>query len=118
MLQYREIPAPPRLAAQVECFWALRQDGPGRLHRVLPDGCADLLFTRTGAGAKLEAVGPMTRYLDHTVAEGEHMRGVRFRPGRWTGILGIPGDRIVDSVLPLDDLWGARGRRLFESLAS
>ncbi len=117
MLHYREISPSPRLAGQVECFWAMRQDGPGTVHRVLPDGCADLLLTKSGAGATLEAVGPMTRFADHAVLEGQSVIGVRFRPGRWSGVLDVPGDRMVDTVVPLEDLWGPRAKALADRLA-
>jgi len=33
-------------------------------------------------------------------------------------VLAVPGDRIVDSVLPLEDLWGSRAKRLLERLAN
>ena len=44
--------------------------------------------------------------------------GVRFRPGRWSAVLAVPGERIVDAIVPLEDLWGARARRLLERLAN
>jgi len=47
MGEYREIPPPPRLAQSIECFWAIRHSGPEALHRVVPDGCADILYTTT-----------------------------------------------------------------------
>jgi AraC-like DNA-binding protein len=118
MLQYREIPPSPDLASVIECFWTMRQDAAGPLHRVLPDGCADLLLTRTQSAATLDTVGPMTRYRDHALPPGEQLMGVRFRPGRWSPVLGIPGERIVDAIVPLEDLWGARARRLLERLAN
>jgi AraC-like DNA-binding protein len=117
MLHYRELPPSPRLAAHIECYWTICQQGPGPLQRVLPDGCADLLLTQTGSSAALSAVGPMTRYLDHSVPEGTRLFGVRFRPGRWRRALAVPGERIVDSIVPLEDLWGSRAGGLRERLA-
>ena len=118
MLHYREIPPSARLAPVIECFWTMRQDAPGPLHRVLPDGCADLLLTRTQSAATLDTVGPMTRFRDHALPPGEQLMGVRFRPGRWSAVLAIPGELIVDAIVPLEDLWGARARRLLERLAN
>jgi AraC-like DNA-binding protein len=114
MLEYREIRPSPELAGTVECFWTMRQDGDAQVHRVLPDGCADILLTDTG----IDAIGPMTTYCDHVIAPRQQMTGVRFRPGRWSSILGVPGDRILDAVVPLEDLWGTRRtRELRERLA-
>jgi hypothetical protein len=111
MLHYREIPPSPEFADRIECFWAIDRDAPGPLHRVFPDGCADILLTMSSAGAALNAIGPMTRYRDHEIPAGLHLFGVRFRPGR------CPVEPIPDASLPLDDLWGARARRLLDRLA-
>jgi AraC-like DNA-binding protein len=110
MLHYREIPPSPEWASTIECFWTIRQDGEAALHRVLPDGCADILLWE----AKVEVVGPMTTFRDHTLDAGEQLLGVRFRPGRWTGALGVPADRIVDTVLPLEDVWGSRAKKFLD----
>jgi len=112
MLPYREMAPSPQLAASVECFWT--GESTGELHRVTPDGCADILFTR---GA-LQLVGPMTEWRDFPLATGERLFGVRFRPGAWRAIAGPPADRLTDRFFPLDDLWGnARTARLAEQLA-
>jgi len=115
-MEYREIAPPPQLADRVECFWT-SEAGASQLHRVLPDGCADILLTRAGGRIALEAVGPMTRYRDHSAVSGQFHFGIRFRPGMWHDVLGVPADRIVDTVLPLEDLWGSRARRLADPLA-
>jgi AraC-like DNA-binding protein len=117
MLEYREIAPSPALASTVECFWTMRQDGEASVHRVLPDGCTDILLTCSDGAATLDAVGPMTTYRDHPVGGGR-MFGVRFRPGRGRRALAVPADRIVDATVPLEDLWGARARRLLERLAN
>ncbi len=111
MLHYVELRPSPALAGRVECFWTHTSDEPA-VHRVVPDGCADILLTVSGSRVTLDAVGPMTRYRDHDVAAGRVMFGARFRPGRW------PGEQIPDAVVPLDDLWGARARALLDRLAN
>lgn len=117
MVDYREIAPAAKFAGAIECFWINSQTGPGGAHRVLPDGCADIIFSRGSGMASLEAVGPMTRYRDFTLPPGNQIVGVRFRPGMWTSHLGIPGDRITDGILPLDALWGVRAQRLLERLS-
>ena len=60
MLNYRETAPPSALANTVECFWTANQESSSALeHRVLPDGCADLLFTRDRNGSTLQVVGRM-----------------------------------------------------------
>ncbi|HVE78684.1 MAG TPA: DUF6597 domain-containing transcriptional factor, partial [Gemmatimonadaceae bacterium] len=63
--RYEEHPPPPPLAPFVECLWT-RTTAPGasvRPHRVLPDGCLDILLTVGAGGATATAVGAMTRPL-------------------------------------------------------
>jgi AraC-like DNA-binding protein len=117
MAEYREIAPPPRLARSIECFWSIQHHGPETQHRVTPDGCADILFTRNRGSVSLEAVGPMTAYRDHPLPDGQLLIGVRFHPGMWTASLGLPGDRVTDEILPLESLWGARARELLDRLA-
>jgi len=117
MPEYREIPPSPWLAQAIECFWTIRHTGPAALHRVVPDGCADLLFTRNNGSVSLDAVGPMTAYRDFPVREGELLTGVRFHPGMWTAALGVPGERVTDVIVPLEGLWGSRARELQDRLA-
>lgn len=117
MPEYREFAPPPRLLDAVECFWSMRCDQAGAiLHRVLPDGCADILFTLDGSSAALDVIGPMTRFEDYRQPAGRVLLGVRFRPGMWTALIGAPAHLLTDRVLPLDDLWGARARGLRERL--
>lgn len=49
MAEYREIAPSPRLAQTIECFWTMNLADADPLHRVVPDGCADILFSRDGA---------------------------------------------------------------------
>jgi len=117
MEDYCEIAPPARLAQAIECFWSMQVGGTGTTHRVTPDGCADILVRRSGGGVSIDVVGPMTRYVDHRLPPGQALFGVRFHPGMWTGCLGVPGDRLTDELVPLDDLWGRRARDLLDQLA-
>jgi AraC-like DNA-binding protein len=87
-----------------------------RMHRVVPDGCADILFTRDSSFASLKIVGPMTRFEDYPIAPRVLTLGIRFRPGMWTSQIQIPGSRTTDALIPLEDVWGARGRTLLNQL--
>ncbi|MBZ5495080.1 MAG: helix-turn-helix domain-containing protein [Acidobacteriia bacterium] len=116
-MEYCEIAPQRHLAETVECFWTLRQTGPGTLiHRVVPDGCADIIFSYGAGEPILGAVGAMTRFEDFPIQPGQVSIGVRFRPAMWTEHLRVPADRITDKVLSLEDLWGAPARRLRQHL--
>jgi len=111
---YREYAPSGKLRPFVECFWS-REPGLGRepagqsVHRVLPDGCIDVVLGFSGQADEPEsamAVGTMTRAL---VLEGgawpECFVGVRFRPGKAAAFLSIPANELTDLRVPLDELW-------------
>ena len=100
---YREIAPTAALRPWVECFWTRGLDGAAAAEqRVLPDGCADLVFDLT-AGEGM-AVGTMTKPLVLPAIDSEFL-GVRFRPGRAAAFLRLPLAEITDARVPLRDLW-------------
>ncbi len=118
MPPYREIHAPSSVSAVVECFWHTRYTGVSTItHRVVPDGCADLLFVQGMGHPILQVVGPMTRFQDVQLMPGAEFLGVRFRAAMGPARLGVRAGEIVDEVVDLECLWGARARRLCERLA-
>ena len=113
MLDYREFAPPPRLAESVECFWISRQDaGCATSHRVLPDGCADIVYLRGRQRATLQFVAPMTRYADVPQPAGTLSVGIRFHPAMWTETLRLDGHGLADQMVLLQDLWGPRAVEL------
>jgi AraC-like DNA-binding protein len=96
--------APPRdLAAYVNCFWTsltVETDAsrPRTEHRVLPDGCVDIVigFRHGTEVTNAIGVGSMTRPL---VINGDRVRlyiGVRFSPGSAFAAFGIPAAELTD----------------------
>jgi len=116
MAPYLELVPPPHLADSVECFWTMESEQSFR-HRVLPDGCADIIFTRDSSQAALMAVGTMTRFADVEIGSRQLLVGVRLRTGMWTENFGVPSPEITDASLRLEDLWGARARTLLGRMA-
>lgn len=102
-MPYIEIAPNPALRPWVDCFWMRTEDAAEGEHRVLPDGCADLVFDLTDGEAM--AVGTMTRPLVVQAAKSLHFVGVRFRPGRAAAFLRIPLAEITDARVDLGDLW-------------
>lgn len=105
-----------RLANYVECYWSRVDQGDGA-HSVLPDGCADILFTRKNHGAaQLSLVGLMTRPLPVAAERGRVYFGIRFRPGMAAAF--VPESALLnDRSEPLESLWGGFARALMERLA-
>jgi AraC-like DNA-binding protein len=94
---YRELPPPEALASQVCCLWW--STGPGG--RVLPDGCADVVWT----GTRLIVAGPATQAVIPRVSAGEVKLGVRFRVGAASLGLGLPAAELRNRSVPLGELW-------------
>lgn len=118
--RYKEFPPSPRFAAHIECFWRHSSVEPVPCFRVLPDGCADIIFEQPGGrrGRGLIAVGTMTRAQSFELRPRQFSFGVRFRPAMAARFLRVAGSEIVDGMIALDDAWGgARARRLIEQLA-
>jgi len=115
MREYREIPPPHSLREAVECCWI---SSHADAHRVLPDGCADILFRFREGQPELLTVGAMTRFEDVEEHPEESMVGIRFRPSMWTRVMDVRADEVTDQMLPLEDLWGAAARNLRERMAN
>jgi AraC-like DNA-binding protein len=103
----RELAPGVALRPWVECFWMRPafDAAAGVTHRVLPDGCADILISLDDGTASI--VGTMTAPLLLTQRRSPAYLGIRFRPGRALSILGIPLRQVTDAMLPLRDAWGA-----------
>lgn len=105
-VHYREHAPPPDLADGVECVWTLRSAGrlPAPvLNRVLPDGCADVIFD---PDEPARVVGAMLRPAEVWMAGAVDLLGVRFHPGGAAAFLRLPLAEITDAVVPLADAWG------------
>src|SRR3954452_6145973 len=107
---YRELPPPPPIAAHVMCLWP--REGPAA-GRVLPDGCADIVWT----GERLLVAGPATRPVVPQVSADATKVGIRFRTGAAAQALGLPAAELRDESVALEEVWGARGRDLSERAA-
>jgi len=115
---YVEYAPPASLAPHVECFWSrtpsYEPTGAARTHRVLPDGCVDIVVgfgaprapgPEGGASLSALAVGAMTRPLVFTDAAHASFLGVRFRPGVAGILFCIPVSELTDERVPLADVW-------------
>jgi AraC-like DNA-binding protein len=112
-----EIGPGPRLSSWVECYWTRAAFSSDRdvAHRVLPDGCADLLIDLDAGIAA--AVGTMTRPFLRAGASPAYF-GIRFRPGCARAVLGVPLHEITDARVPLDRLWRVGAAEIAERVAN
>jgi AraC-like DNA-binding protein len=94
-VRYQEHAPGPELAPWITAFWRLQCDEATTL-RVLPDGCMDLIGD--------DVVGSLSSALLAQLAPGNEAVGVRFRPGGFTALFGVPADELTDARVPLADV--------------
>lgn len=112
---YREYTPPDTLLPFVECFWTREASpspataAPPAQHRVLPDGCIDVVLTfseRSDEPESAMVVGTMTRALVLDPArDPECFVGVRFRPAKATAFLALPASELTDLRVSIGDVW-------------
>ena len=111
--RYREAPPGSAVADVVACRWA-GSGGWDRTLRLVPDGCADLVWD----GSALVLVGASPTAGRFPVAATARNVGLRLRPGAGAAVAGCPASELAGAV-PLEDLWGtAATRRLAAALAA
>jgi AraC-like DNA-binding protein len=110
-LAYTEYRPPTDIRPWIACFWQIVGEGASGdslLHRVLPDGCADLVFdiedARRGGGTPTSIVGPMSSANVFELRNAIEIVGVRLRPGAISAFSGIPAGCLLDSSAPLVEL--------------
>ncbi len=109
---YTPLPPPPALGDTLACVWTATVEGT---HRLVPDGCMDLLWLSTGVGF---LCGPETRAWTFRLPPGTAAVGVRFRPGLAGSVLGLDVSELTNSRVALDELLGSGpSRRLADELA-
>ena len=97
---YHEVAPPGPLAHALVCTWAQTVGPQGQ--RVLPDGCADILWIGEAAPV---VVGPATGATIAALSPGTVVAGARFGPGRIGAWLPAAADELTDRLIPLADLW-------------
>jgi AraC-like DNA-binding protein len=92
---YEEFPPPPELAAWVAVFWRIHARVSFEL-RILPDGCMDLI--------RDDVIGSLSRPATAAFLPGDVSQGVRFHPGGFPALSGVPACELVDLRVPLADV--------------
>lgn len=118
---YQEFFPGARLAEMVECFWTSTAAPAGEAgvgHRVLPDGCMDVLFDFARPGwPHAVVIGTMTQAMLVRRSGAMDLLGVRFRPGGLAAFLACDAAELVNGRAELTAFWGAIATELWEQLA-
>lgn len=119
-MYYREFAPAPEVSGIVARYWMLDTLGvsAGFQHRVLPDGCTDLVLARRDPAPVCVVRGPRDTPLQVAVGPGERFWGSRLWPDAAPAVLGVPAERLIGAVEPALPLLGAPVRELAADLAA
>jgi AraC-like DNA-binding protein len=111
---YLESPPPAPLASHACCVWTNAAGRGDHVERVLPDGCADIVWID---GDGIVVAGPATRQVLVDIPAGAAALGVRFGPGAAGAALGVAAHELRDRTVALEEVWGREATELAEHLA-
>jgi len=111
---YLESPSPAPIASHACCVWSNAAGAGGHVERVLPDGCADIVWID---GEGIVVAGPATHQVIVNIPAGAAALGVRFGPGAAGAALGVAAHELRDRTVVLEDVWGRPATELAERLA-
>ncbi len=92
---YEEYLPPPELAPWVAVVWRIRSSIPFEL-RIVPDGCMDII--------RGDVIGSFSRPGFARFEPGESSEGIRFHPGGFPALFGVPASELVDLRLRIVDV--------------
>lgn len=115
-MSYSEYLPHPALRKYIEAYWTLNLDQHGDqvTQRILPDGCADLIFNRGNtiygpekqkllSAQESYLVGTMTTFKDVIGNPGSSTLGIRFRAGGMAVFYPLNQDELTDLTVPYQD---------------
>jgi AraC-like DNA-binding protein len=105
---YRQRQASADLRPSLTCTW--RVVGDGRSHRLVPDGCVDVLWTSVDGGVRV--CGPETSSWSFALPTGASAVGIRFRPGAAPPALRVDASAMRERQVGWSALRGDRAERV------
>jgi AraC-like DNA-binding protein len=109
-MAYRELQQQAPLLA---CLWERDPPTEPAQFAVLPDACVDIV----SVDGLLLVAGPTTGPVTSHVPAGATVLGVRFKIGAAGAALGLPASELLDTTIPLTDLWGRDAAHIGERIA-
>lgn len=106
------------LRSHVVCFWTGAPTKPQKtpyLHRVLPDGCTDIIFDLNPHFPRAVVIGSMWKPR-LVLSSGIPAIGVRFYPGAGLSFLDHPLSELQERVIPLREFHTTDADRLLDQL--
>ncbi|SHF36322.1 AraC-type DNA-binding protein [Seinonella peptonophila] len=119
---YQEYVSCKSLASHVVCYWTMdfHAENKNQLHRILPDGCIDIIIDRQSTSSWKAAFveGLMTRFEVLRLSKSQSLFGIRFYPEAAHSILKFPASSFIGQHVFLEDIWGMEGLFMVEEILS
>jgi AraC-like DNA-binding protein len=98
------------------CLWTQSITGCHNeyAHRVLPDGCIDIVFINDEAPS---VVGPWVKPFIARLPVATKIVGARWHPGRAPALLGLPAAELLNQSVTLRDVWTGTLSSSFEQIS-
>ncbi|MFM1652236.1 DUF6597 domain-containing transcriptional factor [Brevibacillus sp. B_LB10_24] len=120
--RYREYLPSAGLESYVACYWTLdtRASEKIRVHRIIPDGCVDIIFDGKASSCSTGAfaVGLMTAYETINLTTNQSLFGIRFFSDSARRLLRYPVSALSGYHVYLEELWGSEARFIVEEVGS
>ncbi|MGM0842865.1 MAG: AraC family transcriptional regulator [Bacillota bacterium] len=101
------------LSPYVACYWSLdyHASDTQETHRVLPDGCIDIIVDLTASSPSKGAfiTGLMTRFETMNFTNEQHFFGIRLFSNHAQRFLHYPVQEFINEHVYLEEIWGIAG---------
>jgi AraC-like DNA-binding protein len=115
---YAELPPDLRLSGHVHCYWQLRTEralAEPFCYRVVADGCMDVFFAAARPTESF-VMGFATACTVFPLGNSFHYTGIRFLPGAFPVLFGLPAADFTDRCEPLTGVLPQTARFLAEEI--
>lgn len=120
--RYREYRPCQALERQVACYWTVEYDALGDkpLHRVIPDGCVDLIFDLASSAAHKSAfaAGLMSTFETRELADSCFLFGIRFYADQALPFMRFSPSELLGLHVWLEELWGRDAGPVIEEIVT
>ena len=118
---YREYAPGKHLKPYISCYWIMTSERDLEepiLHRVVPDGCADIIFDLNEHSYRgiASIVGTMTKPIFAILKGGINYIAIRFLPGGFLHFFDSAMYNFTDQIIPLEIISGKEEQNLTERL--
>ncbi|MFQ3546059.1 helix-turn-helix domain-containing protein [Halobacillus rhizosphaerae] len=117
---YKEHQPSQRLRTYTACYWTLDYHPGSQIipHRILPDGCLDIIFDLTASTPEKGAfvTGLMTQFEVVNFSSRQHFLGIRFFSTHAQRFIKYPPEELLGYPVSLENVWGKDALSFFQEI--